>query len=65
MLVPQLTQLVVEQYQDQYQGDLGSYHDGHCQEGPLLDSFIGCTNWGEEEEEVQVWRMNLNVRLLQ
>ena len=50
MLLPQLPQLAVEQYQDQYKGDLGSYHDGHCQEGPLLDSFIGCTNWEEEEE---------------
>ena len=44
LLLPQLAQFVVEQYQNQHDEDLDEYHNGHRQEGPLLDSFIGCTD---------------------
>ena len=47
ILLPQLAQFVVEQYQDQHDGELGGYHDGHGQEGSFVGTFIGCTNWSE------------------
>ena len=44
---------MVEQSQDQHDGNLGGYHDGHGQEGPLLYSFICCTNWEGGGEGMQ------------
>ena len=52
ILLPQLAQFAIEQYQEQQDRDLGEYHDRHDQECSLVDSFIRCTNCGREASVV-------------
>ena len=52
ILLPQLAQFAIEQYQEQQDRKLGEYHDRHGQECSLVDSFIRCTNCGRKASVV-------------